>query len=167
MSYISNYKDLILVLSLNEIEFLNKYGEWLEGLVQGTIIPKTEQQIRFKNVALGLIQAETENEILWIKFRRSVSKLQSIRDESNALKGKIELTAFRFRELQAENETLKQDVPSLKEMIEILQSKLEKYEPSKPPDILNTHPTGSTCRRCGGSGGGGNCSHCGGNGLEP
>ena len=55
-------------LRSDEVGLLEKYGHWLEALVQGKLELKTEQQKRFVAVAKGKGNPKTEFEWAWVKI---------------------------------------------------------------------------------------------------
>lgn len=64
-----------------ELSQLTRYGTWLEALVEGEILPVTNDQRRFIKVAQGRLEPESDFELLWIKFQRLHALSEQINEE--------------------------------------------------------------------------------------
>lgn len=62
----------VSVFSTEEQEKLRKYGSWLHALMQGHAAPTSQAQKAFVQCCHGKKSAETEFEILWVKYRLQV-----------------------------------------------------------------------------------------------
>jgi uncharacterized protein YifE (UPF0438 family) len=56
-------------LSEPERVLLARYGHWLEALANGVLPPDTPAQRRFVRAARGEVNAASEFEVAWVKFR--------------------------------------------------------------------------------------------------
>ena len=57
------------LFSTSEVETLQKYGSWMDALMEGVIAPETPSQEAFVLFCRGKRRAETEFELLWRKYR--------------------------------------------------------------------------------------------------
>ncbi|MCW7551602.1 DUF413 domain-containing protein [Endozoicomonas gorgoniicola] len=53
------------LLTVRERNVLQKYGAWMEALMNGSLQPVTEEQEHFISAASGKIKATTEYELIW------------------------------------------------------------------------------------------------------
>lgn len=67
-----------IIFSNDEIEILEKYGHWFAALEDGTLEPLTEKQRLFVEVANGLKQPYSLEEVTWFKY----CKRKQIEEES-------------------------------------------------------------------------------------
>lgn len=57
------------LFSNEELEILNRYGEWMNSLAEGHIQPTTDLQVQFVNVFQKQFFPSTKYEVVWIKYR--------------------------------------------------------------------------------------------------
>ena len=169
--FMDNLKDQVLVLSQQEREFLDKYGDWLERLESGRILPTTERQVQFLAVIRGEREPQHPNEHLWLKVqaaRESFRLLEQAESDRDNLINRLASQSALVEKLYSEIESHKRDIDWQKNLIAKLQRIVDKYEPIQPEPNPPKKSTHETCRQCGGDGGaGGRCPRCGGNGFEP
>lgn len=166
--FIDKLQDQILVLSQQERDFLDKYGDWLERLESGQIPPTTERQVQFLAVIRGERAPQHPHEHLWLRVqaaRDSYRLLKQTESDRDVLENRLASQSGLVQKLYSEIESQKREIEWQKGLIAKLQRIADKYEPIKPEP--GSGPYG-ICRQCGGDGGaGGRCPRCGGNGFEP
>lgn len=64
-----------------ELSHLIRYGTWLQALVEGEILPVTDDQRRFIKVAYGRLEPESDFELVWVKFQRLRALSEQINEE--------------------------------------------------------------------------------------
>lgn len=94
-----------------QTEYLEKYGAWMNALATGVISPTTDSQLRFIEVAKGLLDPITAHEHAWMKLQaRKNDRIaaENLRRE-NAEKG-------RTSKVQSEVTTNEQKTEGISEM---------------------------------------------------
>jgi len=166
--FMDSLQEQVLVLSQHERDFLNKYGNWLERLESGQILPTTERQSQFLAVIRGEKEAEHPNEHLWLRVqaaRELFRRLERAENDRDGLINKLASNSTLVERLCSEIESHKKEINWQKDLITKLQHIVGKYEPIQPEPKTKTF---EFCHQCGGDGGaGGRCPRCGGNGFEP
>ena len=164
-------QDQVLILSQQERDFLEKYGDWLERIESGEILPTTERQIQFLAVIHGERAPQHPNEHLWLRVRAARETYRLLRQTENdrdRLTSKVASQSGLVEKLYSEIESLKREIDFQKSLNAKLQRIVDKYEPIKSEPNPIKKRAYVTCRQCGGDGGaGGRCPRCGGNGFEP
>lgn len=176
--FLDNLQSEVLVLSQQEREFLDKYGDWLERLASGLITPTTERQVQFLSVIRGERKPEHPNEELWLRVQKARESIR-VREESVKVREKAEKDRVSLvrklgkktalvEELNLKIEALKREIEGQNDRIVKLQSIADKYEPIQLEPSVTKKSAYEICHQCGGDGGaGGRCPRCGGNGFEP
>jgi uncharacterized protein YifE (UPF0438 family) len=82
-------------LSAEEQEKLRQYGSWLHALMQRVIKPTTPAQEAFVQCCRGNKRAETELEVLWVRFRIQVLFERAQRMEKSLTDGGREYAEIR------------------------------------------------------------------------
>lgn len=57
------------IFNMEEIELLERYGHWYEGLASGYLTPLTEKQVHFVKVAQNQETPQTPEEKAWFKYQ--------------------------------------------------------------------------------------------------
>jgi len=65
---ISDINSLRKIFSEEELKIINKYGAWMEALVDRKIEPITPEQKRFVDVSIGIAEQKSEYEKIWMKI---------------------------------------------------------------------------------------------------
>jgi uncharacterized protein (DUF697 family)/uncharacterized protein YifE (UPF0438 family) len=65
---ISDINSLRNLFSGEELKIINKYGAWMEALADHKLKPKTAEQKRFVEVALGFVEPKSNYEKIWMKI---------------------------------------------------------------------------------------------------
>ena len=65
---ISDINSLRKIFSEEELKIINKYGAWMEALVDRKIEPITPEQKRFVDVSIGIAEQKSEYENIWMKI---------------------------------------------------------------------------------------------------
>jgi uncharacterized protein YifE (UPF0438 family) len=169
--FMDNLQDQVLVLSQQERDFLDKYGDWLERLESGHILPTTERQVQFLAVIRGERAPQHPNEHLWLRVqaaRKSHRLLEQAKSEKEKLIKKLTSQSRLVEKLYVEIKTHKREIDCQKGLIAKLQHIADKYEPIQTESAPPRTSSFEICHQCGGDGGaGGRCPRCGGNGFEP
>jgi len=64
----SDINSLRKIFSEEELKIINKYGAWMEALVDRKIEPITPEQKRFVDVSIGIAEPKSEYEKIWMKI---------------------------------------------------------------------------------------------------
>lgn len=82
------------IFTLQEIEFLKRYGIWMKALDDEIIKPETNAQSEFIDTCRQIKIAKTFYEVLWwkLKERRKLSSSLDFSSEENTLKAIINST---------------------------------------------------------------------------
>ena len=148
-----------------------KYGKWAQSLDEGSTLPKSDRQEHFISVCRGLIDPETNFELLWLRYQLIIRadlravELENLLDvEQNQLK-------WLRKSLFEEVEKSKKELGRQAELIKKLQITLTEYERKlglsslQEPDIAENIKTRKICPNCCGDGGAaGQCYKCDGSG---
>lgn len=59
-------------LNEEDVRFLEKKGAWLDALATGELQPNGFEQVRFIAVTKGILRPRTEEEQVWVRYRRVV-----------------------------------------------------------------------------------------------
>ena len=60
--------------SIKEAKILAENGSIIAALVDGKLVPTTEQDVRFLEVAHGQIEPESPEEKVWLKYQKRINR---------------------------------------------------------------------------------------------
>lgn len=63
----------LIIFTLTEINILKKYGNWLQALAYGDILPVSDAQEQFIKVSQKQAQPQSEIEWAWYKYKTRLS----------------------------------------------------------------------------------------------
>ena len=58
-------------LSDEDADYLERKGAWLDALATGELPPNDFAQVRFIAVTKGILRPKTEQEWVWVRYRRT------------------------------------------------------------------------------------------------
>lgn len=160
-NYSEKLKDQIIFFTREEIEWINKYGDWCDHLAQRKVLPKTEAQRRFVCVINHQLEPKFSHEFIWRKVEKALSNISNIESYISEIKNNEKIIDSNNQVIKSLKKQLSEfeDIEKEKKRLELVRQMNNQSGLVQEKSIF--------CILCGGDGGAtGNCPRCGGNGME-